>query len=362
MLNRAASLASLRRPLGSKLQHATRFLSRLFTMDVERVLQGKYPAKAHAKRVTSLIRERVPNASGVLYLEGRMTKLIEDNDEPEPFRQRRYFFYLTGCELADSYLVYDMDADRSTLFIPPLNPDSVIWSGLPVSAAEALEMYDVDEVKYANEVNVTLAHVGAREGSTVFAIPNQVSTHVSFLEFDDKNFGVLKEAIETARVVKDEYELALMQKANGISSAAHKTVMERVGHSDNEQQLEAAFVACSIAAGAKHQSYHPISAAGRSAATLHYVRNDQTLRGKLNLLLDAGAEWKCYASDIVSRGPIGADNADVSDPDLPNLGQVLEGVSRNLRRCAPDAARVHRDVEGRRPLGRRAPPRARGCG
>ena len=55
-------------------------------VDFEAVLKGKYPAKAHAKRVTEYIQSKVPDAKGVLYLEGRMTKLIEDNDEPEPFR------------------------------------------------------------------------------------------------------------------------------------------------------------------------------------------------------------------------------------------------------------------------------------
>jgi hypothetical protein len=55
-------------------------------MDYDAILQGKYPAKRHAQRVVEYIRSKVGNASGVLYLESRMTKLLEDNDEPEPFR------------------------------------------------------------------------------------------------------------------------------------------------------------------------------------------------------------------------------------------------------------------------------------
>lgn len=55
-------------------------------MDYNTILKGKYPAKQHAKRVVDYIRSKVPDASGVLYLESRMTKLLEDNDEPEPFR------------------------------------------------------------------------------------------------------------------------------------------------------------------------------------------------------------------------------------------------------------------------------------
>ncbi|KAK4033592.1 peptidase M24, structural domain-containing protein [Parachaetomium inaequale] len=266
---------------------------------------GKYPAKRHAQRVVDYIRSKMPDATGVLYLEGRATKLLEDNDEPEPFRQRRFFYYLTGCPLADSYVVHDMDSAKTTLFIPPINPESVIWSGLPVSAEEALQKYDVDDVKYTSDVNAELAHASAQKPkSTVFAIPGQVSEHVTFLGFDDKNFAVLKEAIEVCRVVKDEYELAMMAKANAVSAVAHRAAMEKVKHAKNERELEAVFLASCVSAGAPNQSYHGIFAGGRAAATLHYVHNNAPLAGKLNLLLDGGAEWDCYASDITRTFPI----------------------------------------------------------
>jgi Xaa-Pro dipeptidase len=54
--------------------------------DYELVLEGKYPAKEHAKRVVEHIRTKVPEVSGVIYLEGRMSKLMEDTDQEEPFR------------------------------------------------------------------------------------------------------------------------------------------------------------------------------------------------------------------------------------------------------------------------------------
>lgn len=59
-------------------------------IDVEKVLSGKYPAKAHAKRVVEYIRTKIPDATGVLYLEGRADKLLEDCDEPVPFRYALY--------------------------------------------------------------------------------------------------------------------------------------------------------------------------------------------------------------------------------------------------------------------------------
>ncbi|KAG6018188.1 hypothetical protein E4U43_007271, partial [Claviceps pusilla] len=267
--------------------------------DFEHVLKGKYPAKAHAKRVVEHIRKSKPDANGVIYLEASVTKMQEDNDAAEHFRQRRYFYYLTGCNVADCSLAYDMQSEKSILFIPPIDPDDVIWSGLPLSPSEALQQYDVDEVKFTSEVNVTLTHL-AKESpkSTVFAIANQVADHVTFLQFSDKDFETVKTAIEICRVVKDEYEVAMIQKANHIASQAHRAVMDRAKTATTEQELYAVFLERCISKAAPEMPYHPIVAAGRAAATLHYVHNNAPLKGKLNLLLDAGCEWNNYASDI----------------------------------------------------------------
>lgn len=71
--------------------------------DFEAVLKTKYPGKAHAKRVVELIRKKEADATGVLYLESRMTKLIEDNDSPEPFR----YEYVSLRGLASANRVVD---------------------------------------------------------------------------------------------------------------------------------------------------------------------------------------------------------------------------------------------------------------
>lgn len=274
------------------------------------VAPTKYPAKAHAARVVEWLASKHQNGgekpTGILYLEARHTKLLEDNDEPEPFRQRRYFFYLTGCNLADSYAVYDTETKKLTLFIPPIDPDSVIWSGLPTTIEEAMQLWDVDEVKYSNELNPFLAHVGARyrqdgKKSTVYAIDGQVADQTTFLEFDEKDFSLLKRGIADCRVVKDKYEIGLIRKANEVSAEAHRAAMQKARTAKNEAEVEAKFLERCTANNAKEMAYHPIVAGGRSASTLHYVKNNQPLEGKLNILLDAGAEWDCYCSDIVRK-------------------------------------------------------------
>lgn len=279
---------------------------------VDTILAGKYPAKAHARRVAEYLRARGHDGDGIIYLEAQKTRLIEDNDEPVPFRQRRPFFYLSGCPLPDSSLIYNIKANELILFIPPIDPESVIWSGLPLSPDEALQRYDVDRVLLTTEVNSTLAQIASQsEGkATAFAIPEQVSEDTTFSPFAQTNFSILKKAIEDTRVVKDEYEIALLRKANEISAKAHIAALKAARSATNEREIEGAFIATCIANGCREQSYHPIVASGTSAATLHYQKNDEDLidpvtkKKKLNVLIDAGGEYRTYCSDITRVFPL----------------------------------------------------------
>ncbi|KAJ3481912.1 hypothetical protein NLG97_g7701 [Lecanicillium saksenae] len=273
--------------------------------DYSKVLEGKYPGKAHAKRVVQILREKGAAADGFIYLEARHTKMQEDNDGPEHFRQRRYFYYLTGCNLADCFFVYDIQADKSTLFIPPIDPEDVIWSGLPTTIDDALKLYDADEVKPNTELAATLAQLAASNKGTVYAINGQVSDSVSLDAFASKDLDTVKAAIELSRVVKDEYEVALIRQANYVSGLGHIAAMKRVKTAKTEQELEASFLERCYSYNAKEMSYHPIFASGRAAATLHYVDNTCSLEGKQNVLVDAGAEYHNYCADITRTFPVG---------------------------------------------------------
>ncbi|KAA6411518.1 MAG: Xaa-Pro aminopeptidase pepP [Lasallia pustulata] len=270
---------------------------------LESVLAGKYPAKAHAAKVAAYIKNKPAGDDGVIYLESQKTRMIEDNDEPQPFRQRRYFYYLSGCALPDCYLTYDTRNGHLTLFIPPIDPEAVIWSGLPLSPAEALQRYDVDAVQPSTEIDAHLTAIAGQR--TVWVIQGQVSDHGSFLAFGNTDFTLAKEAIEECRVVKDNYEITLTRKANAISTVAHTAVLKKVKNASNERELEAVFLERCVANGCREQAYHSIVASGRNAATLHYQKNNEDLAGRWNLLLDAGGEYGCYAADITRTFPIG---------------------------------------------------------
>lgn len=199
-----------------------------------------------------------------------------------------------------------------TLYIPPLDLESVIWSGLPLSPSQAQQLYDVDRVLLTTEINPTLAHLGSLVGSkgVVFAIQEQVSEGISFLPFSDTEFSILKKAIEETRAIKTPYEIALIRKANDVTAQAHTAVLKATKSATNERELEAAFIGTCIANGCREQAYHPIVASGTSSATLHYVRNDDSLidpatkKKKLNILLDAAGEYRAYCADVTRTFPI----------------------------------------------------------
>jgi Xaa-Pro dipeptidase len=267
-------------------------------------IENRYPAKAHCRRVANYLTEQGLPRNGIIYLEAQKVQMVEDDDQAIHFRQRRHFFYLSGCKLPEAYLSYNIAQDILTLFIPPVDSESVIWSGLPESKEESVTKYEADNVLYSNEVNTTLAAYGSSGSTVVYAIPEQISDHITFLPFANTDFSSLRTAIDECRVVKDSYEIALIKKANEISTLAHIEAAKVVLTATNEQELYGAFIGTCISNGAHDQAYHSICASGTSCSTLHYVRNDQPLRERLNILLDAGAEYECYCADITRTFPI----------------------------------------------------------
>ena len=124
------------------------------------------------------------------------------------------------------------------------------------------------------------------------------------------NTSVLQHAIDTCRVSKTLYEVALIRHANNVTAAAHMQVLRHALAAKNEQDLEAHFLASCISAGCKKQAYHGIFGSGANAATLHYSDNDLPLteattgKRKLNLLIDAAAEYDCYCADVTRTLPL----------------------------------------------------------
>ncbi|EME47171.1 hypothetical protein DOTSEDRAFT_166002 [Dothistroma septosporum NZE10] len=259
----------------------------------------KYPAKSHARRVA----DKLNIADGLIILAGTHTANWPNSDMPAPFRQDRYFYYLSGCNEPGCVITYNIERDNLTLWLPPVDSDPrhMLYYGRGSTVAEALAKYDIDDAHYLKPGE----HLPAAEEQKqetgccpVFMISSRLS------DFENVSGVKLRMAIDACRVIKDEHEIDLIRRANDITSAAHVKVMEGIHSFKNEAEVEAAYMSVCIARKAKEQAYDPIAGSGSNAATLHYSANVEDFGYGQTIVLDAGCEVECYASDVTRTLPI----------------------------------------------------------
>ena len=257
-------------------------------------------------------------------------------------RQRRHFFYLTGCAVPNCHLIYDIPTAHLTLFIPPLDPSSVIWSGLPLLPRNALIKYDIDDCQPTTKLHSYLGQKAPQQLSfekrqeaeqpLTYAdkrhLPEDQFAQSVFLPW---NLDSLHDAIDECRVTKDAYEIASLRRANEVTTAAHVAVMRNLRKAKNEQELEAVFLERSIALGCKEQAYHGIFGSGENAATLHYQANNQMLSGRSNLLVDAASEWECYCADVTRTMPLNGTFDKESEAIYKIVNRMQEGCLEMLK-------------------------------
>ncbi|KAI1479009.1 metallopeptidase family M24-domain-containing protein [Daldinia eschscholtzii] len=264
----------------------------------------RYPAKQHARKVA----KELGADNGIIYLPGQLESTWEDSDQGPPFRQRRYFYYLTGADFPGCSVTYDIAADKLTLWIPFTPPATILWFGKTPTLEECLARSDVHDVKYIGELP---AYLSARLTTIKSLYALRSAQLPKFDGFEQLRSSLkidvtsLQPAMDEARVIKSDYEVAMIRRANEISSAAHRKVALQLGSMKNECEIEATFSAACKAANAKAQAYPVIAGSGSNASTLHYEANNESLAGRQLVVLDAGTEWSCYASDITRTLPLG---------------------------------------------------------
>ena len=122
-------------------------------------------------------------------------------------------------------------------------------------------------------------------------------------EFPKVDWKHLQRAIDRCRVIKDSYEINCIRQANEISARAHHSVLANITRFKSEAQIQGLFEDTCIVQEAK-QAYNIIAGSGENAGTLHYIKNNEPLDGRQFVCLDAGAEYRCYASDVTRTFPI----------------------------------------------------------
>jgi Xaa-Pro aminopeptidase len=240
------------------------------------------------------------------------------NDTNYRFRQDSDFFYLTGFEEPEAVAVIKPKAEHEyTLFVRPRDPEREIWDGRRAGVDGAKHDFGANEAFPVNEFDTKLQEI--LDGAEVLYY--RLGTHQ---DLDDKIIQEIARMrglnrkpihppqtiidpatiIHELRVIKSADELELMQNAADIAAEAHCEAMKAVRAGMREYEVEALIEQIFRRHGAAGPAYTSIVGAGPNATVLHNINNDGELRDGELLLVDAGAEYKGYASDITRTFPI----------------------------------------------------------
>ena len=244
---------------------------------------------------------------------------VRSHDTNYRYRQNSDFFYLTGFEEPDAIAVIAPSRDKKfTLFVRPRDLEQEIWNGYRAGVEGAVADYSADEAFPIDQFDAKLTEILDGPAVLYYAFGHTTA------EMDQKIIRQLTLMRETnrrplepprtivdpssilheMRVLKSSDEIEIMQRAADIAAEAHVEAMKSVRAGMMEYEVEAMLEAYFRKQGAAGSSYTSIVGGGGNATVLHYIDNKDQLKDGDLLLVDAGAEYKGYASDITRTFPI----------------------------------------------------------
>lgn len=241
-------------------------------------------------------------------------------DSTMPFQQHRDIFYLSGVDQEESILVLfptcKNEAYREILFLKETNETIAIWEGEKLSKNDAFELSGIKTVFWLNQFDQvfeqlmaeaegiyfnTNEHLRAnkemqtREQRFITHTKNKYPAHLTY-----KSAPILHEI----RSVKEEEEIELMQLACNITEKGIRRLLSFIKPGVWEYQIEAELAHEFLMNRSRGFAYTPIVASGKNACVLHYIENNKECKSGDLILLDVGAEYANYASDLTRCLPV----------------------------------------------------------
>ncbi len=250
------------------------------------------------------------------------TEKTRNHDCSYRFRPDSDFWYLTGFAEPHSLLVLlpgkeKVEDSRVVLFLRERNKEMEIWDGKRLGIDDAPEALGVDDALDVAELWTELPKL-LKDRPAIMVRSGADS------DFDRKFTDMLSALRASARrgveapvelhdpapflhelrLHKSAGEIENMRKAASITTQAHCDAMAATRNGVNEYEIDALLDYTFRKNGSTGQAYNSIVAGGENACILHYIENDQPLKDGDLLLIDAGAEWEYYASDVTRTFPI----------------------------------------------------------
>ncbi|WP_432696890.1 Xaa-Pro aminopeptidase [Marinobacterium sp. YM272] len=275
----------------------------------------KISQQCYAQRRRRLL-EALPEGSVALVAGASLA--TRNRDAEFPFRQNSDFYYLTGFNEPDALLLLKPGREEGevVLFCPPRDPAMEIWTGYRAGPEGCVERFGADQAFDLDEQDEHIPELldGARRlyyavgsddalDAQVLSWLNAVRAKARLGAEAPEELVLLDNLLHEMRLFKDEEELAVMRQAAAISAEAHCEAMKLAAPGRYEYELEGRIISHCMSAGARFQAYSPIVGAGANGCILHYIENDAPMNDGDLVLIDAGCELDCYASDITRTFP-----------------------------------------------------------
>ncbi len=272
-------------------------------------------AEIYALRRHNLAQRLPPNSAAII---PAAKELLRNGDAHYRFRQQSDFYYFTGFDEPESVLVVlSTQVPESILFTRPRNPSEEQWQGVRLGPESACDNLRVDQAYSLEDLEIQLPILLLNKQSIAYAIGQESS-------WDRRLIQALKQTkhqvraghtvpeslldlnpiIGELRLIKSAEEIQSMREAARITVAAHQRAMRACRHLQYEYELEAELIYEFTRQGCRAPAYDSIVAGGNNACTLHYTANTAPLKSGDLVLIDAGAEYACYAADVTRTFPV----------------------------------------------------------
>jgi Xaa-Pro aminopeptidase len=271
--------------------------------------------REYARRRKQLMRMAGPDA---IVIVAAAPERVRNNDAHYPYRQDSDFHYLSGFPETDAVLalVPGRVPSETILFCRERDAERERWDGARAGTEGAVAGYGFDDAFPIDDIDDILP--GLIEGRTrvyyhfgrdvefdlkLIGWVNRVRAQIRHGAKPPHEFVALPHLLHDLRLYKSRAELRLMRKSAQIAADAHRRAMRATRAGLNEHEIEAELLHAFRKHGAV-PSYEPIVGGGANGCVLHYRANNAELRDGDLLLVDAGAEYQCYASDITRTWPV----------------------------------------------------------
>ena len=311
--------------------------------------------KEFSRRRKQLMRMMGKNSIAII---PTATEQLRNRDVEFPFRADSDFYYLTGFHEPDAVavLIPGRAHGEYLLFCRERDPEMETWNGLRAGTRGAVDTFAADDAFPVGDIDEILPGLMESRDRVFYTMGSRPQFDQRVMEWINRlregartgmrtpdKFVSLEHLLHDMRLYKSRSEIRVMRTAAKVACRAHQRAMQHCRPGMHEYEVDAELLHEFRTAGMV-PAYSSIVGGGANGCILHYTENSALLNDGDLLLIDAGAEYDCYASDVTRTFPV---NGRFSAPQKALYEVVLAAQTAAIKKVragnhwnAPHAAAV----------------------